>query len=422
LKNHVRWIICVLLFFVTAINYIDRQVFGVLAPALQNIIGWNEIEYGYMVTAFQAAYAIGLLVVGGLMDRWGIRLGLSLALMFWSLATMGHALVNSVMGFIIMRFVLGFSQAGNFPGAIKTVAEWFPRKERALATGIFNSGTNMGAIVAPLLVPWLAIRYGWKVAFLIAGLLGFVCLAFWLFFYRRPKDHPRLSMKEWEHIESDAEEMVTPLPWIKILSYSQTWAFVLVRFMTDPVWWFYLYWAPKFLNKNFGLSIEGIGLPLMAIYIISVIGSVSGGWLSSALIQRKWSINAARKITLLCCALCVVPVLFVMKIGNLWVVVALIGLATAAHQAWSANMFTVVSDIFPRHAVGSVVGLGGMAGAFSGMMAATVTGYILEWTHSYWVLFLFAGSSYLVALFLLHQMIPRLEPIKAILHVTKNES
>ena len=379
-----RWVICALLFFATTINYIDRQVLGILATddAFKRQIGWNEAEYGYVNTAFQAAYAVGLLVVGGLMDRFGTRKGFSVAIVFWSVAAMCHSFARSAFGFGAARFALGLGEAGNFPAAIKTVAEWFPKKERALATGIFNSGSNVGAIVAPLAVPFIAVTYGWQWAFIITGALGFIWLAFWLAVYRKPEEHPKLSRAELAHIQSDPLEPTTRIPWARLLPHRQTWAFALGKFLTDPVWWVYLFWLPKFLNTTYGLNITQIGLPLVVIYIVADIGSIGGGWLSSSLIKRGWPVNRARKSTMLLCALAVVPIMFASQASNLWVAVGLISIAAAAHQGWSANLFTMVSDMFPRRAVGSVVGIGGMAGAVGGMLIATTVGLILQYTGS----------------------------------------
>ncbi|MBA3762203.1 MAG: MFS transporter, partial [Chthoniobacterales bacterium] len=406
-----RWVICALMFFATTINYIDRQVLGILATDenFKSQIGWNEAEYGYVNTAFQAAYAVGLLVVGGLMDRFGTRKGFSFAIVFWSVAAMGHALARSAFGFGLARFTLGLGEAGNFPAAIKTVAEWFPKKERALATGIFNSGSNVGAIVAPLAVPFIAVTYGWQWAFIITGALGFIWLAFWLAVYRKPEEHPKLSRAELAHIQSDPLEPTTRIPWARLLPHRQTWAFAAGKFLTDPVWWVYLFWLPKFLNTTYGLNITQIGLPLVVIYIVADIGSIGGGWLSSSLIKRGWSVNRARKSAMLLCAAAVVPIMFASQASNLWVAVGLISIAAAAHQGWSANLFTMVSDMFPRRAVGSVVGIGGMAGAVGGMLIATTVGLILQHTGSYLPIFIIAGCAYLVALLVIHSLVPRME-------------
>ncbi|MDQ3748737.1 MAG: MFS transporter [Acidobacteriota bacterium] len=404
-----RWVICALLFFATTINYVDRQVLGILATPLQKELGWSESDYGFIATAFTGAYAVGLVVVGRLMDWLGTRKGFSLAIIFWSLAAMGHAFARSAFGFGIARFALGLGEAGNFPAAVKTTAEWFPKKERALATGIFNSGSNVGAIVAPLTVPWIAINYGWQWAFIITGAVGFIWLIFWLLLYQKPEEHLRLSKAELAYIQSDPAEPVTKIPWLRLLPHRQTWAFAAGKFITDPVWWFFLFWLPKFLNENHGLTLTGLGIPLVIIYVAADFGSIGGGYLSSALIKRGWSVNAGRKTAMLVCALCVVPIIFAVYAKDLWVAVALISLATAAHQGWSANLFTLVSDMFPRRVVGSVVGIGGFAGAVSGMLIATVTGLLLEWTGSYVPIFIFAASAYLFALLVIHLLVPRLE-------------
>jgi len=411
-RGHYRWMICALLFFATTINYIDRQVLGILATDenFKSTIGWNEAEYGYVTTAFQAAYAIGLLLVGYLMDRIGTRKGFSIAIIFWSIAAMAHSLASSALSFGAARFALGLGEAGNFPAAIKTVTEWFPKKERALATGIFNSGSNVGAIIAPLVVPFIAVTYGWQWAFIITGALGFIWLVFWLMIYRRPQEHPKLSRAELAHIRPDPAEPTTRIPWARLLPHRQTWAFAAGKFLTDPIWWVYLFWLPKFLHTNHGLNITQLGLPLVIIYVAADVGSIGGGWLSSTLIKRGWTVNKARKTTMLICALSVVPIMFAANATNLWVAVALVSLAAAAHQGWSANIFTIASDMFPRRAVGSVVGIGGMAGSIGGMLIATTVGLILQYTGSYLPIFVIAGSAYLVALLVIHLLAPRLEP------------
>jgi len=408
--GYFRWVICALLFFATTINYIDRQVLGILAPDLQRSIGWSEIEYGNIVTAFQAAYAIGLLVTGRLLDRMGTRLGFALAITLWSVAAMFHAAARSALGFGIARFWLGLGEAANFPASIKTVAEWFPKKERAFATGIFNAGTNVGAVVAPAVVPFIALTWSWQWAFIMTGAIGFLWLGIWWVLYRPPESHPRLAKAEFDYIRGDPAEAVTPVPWLKLIGYRQTWAFALGKFMTDPIWWFYLYWLGKFLNEKHGLSLSKLGPPLIAIYLIADVGSVGGGWLSSFLIKSGWSINAARKSTMLACALCVMPIVFATQVASLWAAVGLIGLAAAAHQGWSANIFTLASDMFPRRAVGSVVGIGGFGGAVGGMLIATAVGHLLQWTGSYVPVFLLAGAAYLLALLVIQVLAPRLTP------------
>jgi ACS family hexuronate transporter-like MFS transporter len=407
-----RWRICALLFAATTLNYLDRQVLGVLAPDLTRMFGWSEVDYGYIVTAFQAAYALGLLSAGAIIDKLGTRIGYALTISIWSLAAMSHALAGSVLGFAAARFLLGLGEAGNFPSAIKTVAEWFPRRERAFATGIFNAGSNVGAILAPLLVPIIAVTFGWRAAFLFTGVLSATWLVTWLIIYRSPAQHPALSPGELAHIRSDADEPSAPVPWAQILRYRQAWAFAAAKFMTDPIWWFFLFWLPKFLNSEYGLTLTGLGPPLIAIYLMADVGSIAGGWIAGRFIKRGWSVNRARKGAMLLCALAVVPIVFAANTTSLWVAVALIGLATAAHQGWSANVFTLTSDMFPRHAVGSVVGIGGFAGAVGGMLISTFTGFLLESTGSYVPVFIMAGSAYLLALAVVHVLAPGLEPAR----------
>jgi ACS family hexuronate transporter-like MFS transporter len=405
-----RWVICALLFFATTINYMDRQVLGILAPYLQQTIGWNDIQYGYIITAFQAAYALGLLVMGGVIDRLGTRIGYAISIGIWSLAAMGHALAGSVAGFMTARFMLGIGESGNFPAAIKTVAEWFPKKERALTTGIFNSGTNVGAVIAPLAVPWITYHWGWRWAFLFTGFFSATWLVCWLLIYRRPQESSRVSKSELSYILSDPAEPATRIPWKSLLPHRQTWAFIMGKFLTDPVWWFYLFWMPSYLHSEHGLSLTQLGPPLVVIYLMADGGSVAGGWLSSTLLKRGWSPNRARKTAMLVCALAVVPVMTVSRVSSLWPAVLLVGLAAASHQGWSANLFTLTSDMFPRRAVASVVGLGGFGGAVGGMFIADFAGHILQWTHSYFSLFIIAGSAYLIALLVIHLLAPNLTP------------
>ena len=410
--GHFRWTVCGLLFAASTINYIDRQVLGILAPHLQKTIGWTEVQYGYIVSAFQIAYAIGLVAFGRFIDRFGTRLGYALAICLWSVAAMAHAAARSALTFGLARFALGLGESGNFPSAIKAVAEWFPKKERALATGIFNAGTNVGALVAPAVVPWITVRFGWPAAFLATGAIGFIWLIFWLALYEIPERKKNIRPRELAHVLSDPPQPAARIPWLRLLRYPQTWSIVVGKFLTDPIWWFYLYWLAKFLNAKFGLTLTRLGPPLIAVYLITDIGSIGGGWASSALIKRGWTANRGRKTVMLVCALCVVPVIFASGVSSLWGAVLLISLAAAAHQAWSANIFTFVSDMFPKQAVGSVTGLGGMAGAVGGIIFAAATGHILERTGSYLVPFLIAGSAYLVALGLIQVLAPRLEPVK----------
>jgi ACS family hexuronate transporter-like MFS transporter len=411
--GHYRWVICALLFFASTINYVDRQVIGILEKDLRVIIGWTPVDYGNIVAAFNAAYALGLLVSGRLIDRFGTKIGYAVAIVVWSLAGMAAALARTPFGFGVARAALGIGEAANFPAAIKTVAEWFPKRERALTTGIFNAGTNVGAIVAPLTVPWIFINWGWQWAFVLTGALGFIWLLFWLPVYRRPTEHPKLSVAELAYIQSDPPDPpATKIPWIQLVPHRQTTAFAIGKFMTDPVWWFYLYWIPSFLREKHGLELSTVGLPLITIYLIADLGSVGGGWLSSSYIKRGWSINRARKITMLICAIAVLPIVFMPYVGNLWLAVLLFGLAAAAHQGWSANIFTTSSDMFPRRAVGSVVGVGGMAGAIGGAIMAVTTGVVLDRTGGNYMLIFFAvGPAYLVALGIIHLLAPKLQPV-----------
>lgn len=427
-----RWVVCALLFFAAAINYIDRQVIGILKPTLQEQFHFDERAYAAIVFSFQAAYAIGLLASGRIMDRIGVRRGFAVAVIVWSIGAMMHAMADwfswlklptvsidppgivllsgATAGFAIARLVLGLGEAGNFPASIKTVAEWFPKKERALATGIFNSGTNIGALLTPVLVPWITLRWGWQWAFIATGLLGLLWVAWWLQAYRPPEQHPRVSPAELALMQSDPSEPAEKIPWGRLFPHRQLWAFALGKFMTDPIWWLYLFWVPDFLKRNHGLDLKTMGLPLVVIYLVADVGSIGGGWISSNLLKRGWTPNAARKTAMLICALSVVPIMFAAKASNLWVAVGLVALAAAAHQGWSANLFTLTSDMFPKQAVGSVTGIGGMAGSIGGMLIALVVGEILQKTGSYVPIFIIAGSTYLVALLVIHLLVPKLAP------------
>ncbi len=406
-----RWVICALLLFGTTKNYMDRQLIGVLKGTLQHDLGWSEIDYSNLVTSFQAAYALGLLLVGRLIDSVGTRIGYALAMACWSLASMAHGMVSSLGGFMAARFALGFGEAGVFPASLKATAEWFPRKERALATGIFNAGTNAGAIVTPLLAPWITIHWGWRWAFFLIGAVGFVWLALWLWIYRKPEDHPRCSPAELRYIRSDPAEASTKTSWLELAAYRQTWAFATGKFLIDPIWWFYLFWIPDFLQRRHGLALLQIGLPIVVIYLMADGGSIAGGWFSSFLVHRGKSVNTSRKTAMLICAVSVVPIIFAPKVASTWAAVLLIGLAAAAHQGFSSNLLTLPSDIFPARAVASVAGMGGMAGAIGGMLIAKLVGYLLQWTGSYTIPFLMAGSAYLIALGAIQLLAPKLEPV-----------
>lgn len=405
-----RWVICALLFGATTVNYVDRGVLGVLAPELKESIGWSDTQYGDINAAFSAAYAIGFLLMGRFIDRVGTRIGYATALVVWSLAAAGHALARSAFGFGVARFLLGLGEAGNFPAAVKTTAEWFPRRERALATGIFNAGSNVGAVLAPLIVPIVALRAGWQAAFLVTGLLGLVWVAFWLPLYDRPENVARVSAEELDWIRSDPPDQGGAIPWVELLPHRQTWAIAVGKFLTDPIWWFYLFWSASFLKDRFGADLKQVGPPLIAIYLMADVGSVAGGWLSSRLIGRGWSANAARKTAMLVCALCVVPVSVAPLVANMWTAVVLIGLAAAAHQGFSANIYTLASDMFPRRAVGSVIGIGGMAGAVGGILMQWASGRIKDATGSYLTMFIVAGSVYVCSILAIHLLAPRLAP------------
>lgn len=406
-----RWTICALLFAATTINYLDRQVLGLLAPMLEKEIGWSETAYANIVTAFQAAYALGLVGFGRWIDQVGTRIGYSVSVFSWSVAAMAHSLAGGVWGFGVARFALGLGEAGNFPAAIKAIAEWFPRRERALATGIFNSGANVGAILAPLVVPWITLHFGWQMAFIILGATGFVWIFFWHTLYDSPVNSRRVSQAELAHILSDAPDAnTTKIPWRELLRHRQTWAFAVGMALVAPIWWFYLYWLPKFLHTRHGLDLAGLGPPLVVIYSMTCIGSIGGGSLSGRLLARGWSINASRKFALLVCALAVVPVMFAANASNVWVATLLVGTAAAAHQGFAANLFTLVSDLFPRHVVASVVGLGSMFGSIAAMLFSQSAGLVLEATGSYWLLFIVSGSAYLVALAIIQMLVPRMVP------------
>jgi ACS family hexuronate transporter-like MFS transporter len=409
--GHYRWVICALLFCATTINYMDRAVLGILAPSLQRSIGWNEIQYGYIVMAFMTAYAIGLVFVGRFIDRVGTRNGYAASVGLWSLSAMSHALVNTVLGFGIVRFMLGLGESGNFPAGIKAVAEWFPKKERALATGIFNSGSNLGATVAPVVVPFIASTLSWRWAFVFTGVFSATWLVVWLSVYRKPAEHPRVSAAELAYINSDPVEPTGKIAWSRLLPHRQTWAFLTGKLMTDPVWLFMLFWLPKFFNSRYGLTAKQFALPLIVIYNASAVGSIVGGWLPARFLKWGWSLNRSRKTAMAICALSWLPTIFVGKVDNLWLAVGFISLAAAAHQGWSANLFTLASDMFPRRAVGSVVGIGGFGGASMMIVVSLCVGVLLQATrNNYAPVFMVAGSSYLVALGIIHLLAPRLAP------------
>jgi ACS family hexuronate transporter-like MFS transporter len=407
--GRVRWVIVGLLFAATAINYVDRQMIGLLKPTLQSEFGWNETTYADIVFYFQLAYAIGYIVFGNIVDRVGARIGYAAAFVIWTAAHMLHAVAHSVFGFAAVRFMLGVGESGNFPAGLKAVTEWFPKKERALATGIFNAGANVGAIITPLVVPALTLAYGWRAAFVITGAVSLLWLVAWIGLYRRPRESKQLRPAELAYIESDPADPAAKVPWARLLGRRETWAFATGKFLTDPVWWMFLFWLPDFLVKRHHLDLKTFGPPLVVIYVVSDLGSIFGGWMSSRLIHRGWSINRARKTTMLICALAVTPIFFAQYVDSLWTAVAIISLATAAHQAWSANLYTLPSDMFPRKAVGSVIGIGGTAGAIGGMIFSLYIGQVLERLGTYSLIFYVAGSVYLIALLIIHLLSPRLD-------------
>ena len=425
-----RWTICALIFFATTINYLDRSVISLLKPFLEKQFSWTEQDYAHIVIAFQVAYALGLLTVGRFIDKIGTKLGYALSTIVWSLAAIGHALANSTFGFGVARAALGVSEAGNFPAAIKTVAEWFPKKERALATGIFNSGSNIGAIIAPLTVPWIAVNIGWKWAFILTGAVGFIWVFFWFIMYEIPAKHKRLSKAEHDYILSDhedysraqtAEPQAAEVSWLKILSYRQTWAFVFGKFLTDPVWWFYLFWLPAFLKAQYHIEGTASAVPIASVYTLTTFGSVFGGYLPLYFIKKGWPVYRARKTSMLIYAFFVIPVVFAQWAGshNMWFAVFIIALAASAHQAWSANIFTTVSDMFPKRAVASVTGIGGMAGAIGGILIAWVSGVLFDHFKAqgkietgYYIMFIVCGSAYIVAWLIMHYLAPRLKMVE----------
>jgi ACS family hexuronate transporter-like MFS transporter len=410
--GRMRWGICALLFLATTINYVDRSVLGILAPTLRTEIGWTDLEYGRISAAFTLAYAIGFVFAGWFIDRVGTRIGYTVYLVVWSLAAAAHALAATPIGFAVARFALGLGESGNFPAAIKTVAEWFPRRERAFATGIFNAGTNVGVIVAPLVVPWLTLTWSWRVAFAVTGLIGLAWVFLWWPLYHSPSEHPRLSVEEKQHIESDPPERDVAVSWLELLRHRQAWAFASGKFLTDSVWWFYLFWFPLFMADTFGFDLRNIGLPMVTVYLLADVGSVGGGWLSSHLLKRGWTANAARKTAMLVCAVLILPVAMAPRVENAWVAVWLVGLAAASHQGFSANIFTIASDMFPKAAVGSVVGFGGFAGAMGGFLMNLGAGWFRENQGNYATMFMIAGVAYLVAIAAMHLLAPRLEPAR----------
>jgi ACS family hexuronate transporter-like MFS transporter len=416
-----RWVVVILLFFATTINYLDRQVIGLLKDDLSKQFNWSEKDYGNIIMAFSAAYAIGFLIFGRLIDRVGTKLGYTISVIIWSLAAMAHGLVRSTLGFGIARSALGLGEAGNFPAAIKTVAEWFPKKERALATGLFNSGCNVAAIAGPPLIAWIFTAYGWREAFVWTGVLGFVWLVFWRLYYEIPAKQKKLSKEELDYINSDEEDVVTTekTSWIKLLSIGQTWAFIIGKFLTDPIWWFYLFWIPTYFNTTFHLDLKKSALHISIVYLAASFGSIAGGYLSSMLIRKGLPVYKARKITMFIFALLVVPVIFIKFTNDIWVAVALISIAAAAHQAWSANIYTIASDMFPKKTVSSVVGIGSMAGATGGILFPLLIGILLDHfklaghlNTGYNIIFSICGCAYLLAWVIMHVLSPSMKQVR----------
>jgi ACS family hexuronate transporter-like MFS transporter len=418
-----RWTVVVLLFFATTINYLDRQVIGLLKPTLEKAFSWTESDYGHVVMAFSAAYAVGLLIFGRVIDRIGTKVGYTISVIVWSIAAIGHALARSTFGFGMARAALGLGEAGNFPAAIKTIAEWFPKKERALATGIFNSGANIGAVVAPIMVPWILGLWGWQEAFIITGAIGFVWLIFWWIFYEIPSRSKKLQAAEFQYIHSDDTEVsdgdTTPVNWLKLFSIRQTWAFIFGKLLTDPIWWFFLFWLPSYFSTTFLIDLKKPSLELVVVYTATTIGSIGGGYLSGYFMRLGWPVFRARKTAMLIFALCVVPIILARYATNVWTAVGLIGLAAAAHQAWSANIFTTASDMFPKKAVSSIVGIGGMAGAVGGILFPMLVGWLLDTYKNagnigagYNILFLICGCSYLLAWGIMHLFAPNMEKVE----------
>jgi ACS family hexuronate transporter-like MFS transporter len=412
-----RWIICAMLFAATSINYVDRQIIGVLKPTLQLEFGWTESSYGDLVFWFQAAYALGYLGFGRVIDKIGARLGYAAAVALWTAAHIAHALVSSIGGFIAVRFALGLGESGNFPAGLKAIAEWFPKQERALATGIFVAGTNVGAIITPLIVPFITYRWGWRAAFIVTGSFSLVWLVLWLKIYRRPHEHSKVSAGELAFINSDSTANIGPpramtdMTWRTLLRVPETWAYALARFLIDPIWWMFLFWLPDFFAKRYNLDLAHFGPPLVVVYLVSDVGSISGGWLSSRLIRLGYTVNRARKLTMLLASVLVVPVMFAMHADNLWLAVAIVGVATAGHQAFSATLYTFPSDVFPKQAVGTVVGIGGTVGAIGGMLMAKYAGWVLDGIGSYTPIFIVAGTVYILALIVVHTLSPRLKAV-----------
>jgi ACS family hexuronate transporter-like MFS transporter len=411
-RGNYRWVICALLFTAALVNYMDRQVLGLLKPILSAKFYWSEEAYANIVVAFQAAYAIGQTLIGPFIELVGTKFAYSCAVVVWSLAAMSHTLARSVFGFGSARFALGLGESGNFPASIRTVTEWFPQRERSVATGIFNSGSNIGAIVAPLIVPLLYMHFGWKAAFIGLGIVDLVWLGFWLALYDPPEKSKRVGVAELAYIQTDKTESVERIPWRRLFGFRQAWAYWATGILVGPVWWFYLFWLPDIFSKQFALNLRQFGPPLAAVYTVAAIGSIAGGGLSAWFLRCGWSVNSARKVAALLCACSTVPVIFIPHIHDVWLAAILFALANAAHQGWSATMYTVVSDIFPRRAVASVVGFGGTCAAVASMGFSKLVGHILQGTGVYDKILLICGSAYVVALLIFHLVVPQIKPVR----------
>ncbi len=407
-----RWVICGLLFTAVVINYVDRQMLGVLKPFMADEMGWSETDYADIVFYFQAAYAASYLLFGAFVDKVGAKIGYATAFVIWQLAHLAHAGASTLNQFFLVRVLLGIGEGGNFPGGVKAVTEWFPKKERALATGIFNAGANIGAVITPIVAPMIMLAYGWRMAFIITGVIGMLWIVAWLIMYRSPEQEKKVNAAELAHIRSDPEDSDRKIGWFSVLGRRETWAYATGKFLIDPVWWMLLFWLPDFFKKTFELDIPTFAAVLAAVYLISDVGSVAGGWLSSRLMKNGHSLNFSRKITMLICAIATLPYFFIMQIDNLWLATLVVGLVAAAHQAFSANLYTLPGDVFPRSAVGSVIGIGGMLGGIGGMVMAKSVGQVLEAAGGYAPIFAVCGFIYLLAVLVIHLLTPKMAPAK----------
>lgn len=407
-----RWVICALLFTAVVINYVDRQMLGVLKPFMSDEMGWSETNYADIVFYFQAAYAVSYLLFGAFVDRVGAKIGYAAAFVIWQIAHIAHAGASTLQQFFLVRLLLGVGEGGNFPGGVKAVTEWFPKKERAFATGIFNAGANIGAVITPLVAPAIMLAYGWRAAFISTGVIGMFWIVAWLVMYRSPEQEKKVNAAELAHIRQDPEDTDVKVGWFSVLPKRETWAYAIGKFLIDPVWWMLLFWLPDFFKKTFDLNVAMFGIVLAAVYLISDVGSVAGGWMSSQMMKSGRSLNASRKITMLVCALATLPYFFITQIHGLWLATAVVGLVAAAHQAFSANLYTLPGDVFPRSAVGSVIGIGGMLGGIGGMIMAKSVGQVLETTGGYGPIFAVCGCIYLLAVLVVHLLTPKMAPVK----------